>query len=402
MKLYKKNSLPELASVTLPGSKSISHRTLIAAAICGLPFEKLQGLSDCADTGFLKNALINLKHKEFYFGDGATPMHFFMAFASAKNIRCIITGTDRLMQRPHGDLLHLLAQCGAEIKERKGEILIEKGMCSFGSIIADASKSSQHISAMMLVSPLFSGRKEITLTGKPASFPYIELTADVLRLFGIETIVSEQKIIIEDGQYKAPKTLNIESDWSSAAFFYSLTACEPKIKILLKKLRFNSFQGDSVMAGLYEELGVSSVETEEGVLISNNGKKNPNPVFNLINHPDCAPALLASCAYLGLNASFSGLDNLVLKESDRLQAMKDNLQQMGITIHSKAGLHKLDYKKVFNQSHLEIKTCNDHRIAMSMAVFGLRYCLNMDNGDCVNKSFPDFWRQWGHWFQTDR
>lgn len=401
MKLYKKASPPAVTTIRLPGSKSISHRALIASDLCGMPIENIQGLSDCNDTQYLLRALHNQQQETHDFGDGATPLHFFMALAAAKNKSCILTGSERLMQRPHGDLIELLGQCGTIIKQTPQGIIIEKGILSFRTITADTSKSSQHISAMMLVAPLIPGQKEILLTGKPTSFPYIKLTADILKLFGVQTTVSEQKIIVEEGVFKAPTVLNIEPDWSSAAFFYSFVACQQGTSILFKGLKLQSFQGDSAIASFYKDLGVSTEQTAEGALISRNGQVNTHPVFNLRHHPDCAPALLAACAYLRIEAVFSGLENLTAKESDRLQVMKDNLQAAGISIVCDNGTYRLIYDNPAYTTELHIQTHNDHRIAMAMAVFGLKYDVIIDNENCVNKSFPCFWQQWGHWFHTD-
>ena len=400
MKLHKKTELPELISVTLPGSKSISLRALLLSALCDFPISQLTGLSDSDDTRYLASALRNPNHTNHSFGDGATPLHFFMAYAAARNLRCTLTGSERLMQRPHEDLADLLRQCDAIINVNSQEIVIDKGIQTFKSIIANATRSSQHISSMMLLAPLFPGRKSIILTGKPASYPYLQLTAEILRVFGIDAEVTTKSVTIEAGQYKAPDTFRIEPDWSAAAFFYSLVACQPCISILLTNLTLVSIQGDIAVAKFYEELGVTSIQTEEGVLISNNGIINPRPVFDLLHHPDCAPALLASCAFLGLNASFLGLENLAIKESNRLQAMKENLAQIHVALNNHDGMQTLACHKKSNNAII-VKTHNDHRIAMAMAVFGLRHILSIDKPECINKSFPGFWRQWSYWFNID-
>lgn len=400
MKLHKKTELPELVSVTLPGSKSISLRALMVSALCDFPISQLTGLSDSDDTHYLASALSHSNQTIHSFGDGATPLHFFMAYAAARNLKCVLTGSERLMQRPHEDLADLLRQCGAIINVNPQEIVIEKGIQSFKSIVADATRSSQHISSMMLLAPLFPGRKSIILKGKPASYPYLQLTAEILRVFGIKADVTTKSINIEAGQYKAPVTFRIEPDWSAAAFFYSLVACQPGIRILLTNLTLLSIQGDAAVAKFYEELGVTSIQTDEGVLITNNGIRNPSPVFDLLHHPDCAPALLASCAFLGINASFLGLENLAIKESHRLQAMKENLAQIHVEINNFDGMHTLACHPKSNNP-LFVRTYNDHRIAMAMAVFGLSHSLSIDNPDCINKSFPGFWQHWAHWFHID-
>lgn len=400
MKLHKKSDLPELVSLTLPGSKSISLRAQMASTLCDSPLSQLKGLSDSDDTRHLANALTRPDKSNHSFGDGATPLHFFMAYAAARNLRCSLTGSERLMQRPHEDLANILRQCGAIINMNSKEIVIEKGITSFNSVWADATRSSQHISSMMMLAPLFPGRKSIILQGKPASYPYLQLTAEILRVFGIDSNVTAKAVTIEAGQYKAPDAFRIEPDWSAAAFFYSLVACRPGIRILLKNLNLVSIQGDAAIAKFYEELGVRSFQTDDGVLIANNGIKNPNPVFDLLHHPDCAPALLASCAFLGLNASFLGLENLAIKESNRLQAMKENLAQINVEINNHDGMQTLACQFKSNNP-LQVRTYNDHRIAMAMAVFGLSHSLRIDNPECINKSFPGFWQQWAHWFHIE-
>ncbi|MEY4002922.1 MAG: hypothetical protein RIT07_964 [Bacteroidota bacterium] len=403
MKLHKRNFFPEYTVISLPGSKSVSHRVLIAATLSGLPINLIHGLSDCDDTRYLLRAIQNPQQEIYDFGDGATPLHFFMAMAAAQNRSCTLTGTDRLIQRPHEDMIEVLRHCDAELEQNQQEICIQKGIQSFRHITADASRSSQHISAMMLVAPVFKGNKEILLKGNPASVPYLKLTASVLQQFGIQTSILDKKIVIDDGEYKAPNNIVIEPDWSSAAFFYSLVACEPNVSILLKGLNLQSQQGDAEIAVFYNELGVTSTQTEDGVLIRHNGGINPNPTFHLINHPDCAPALLAVCSLLGVDAVFTGLENLANKESDRLQAMNENLQQVGITITADAGVYKLLFNH-YSDNHsnlINFQSHNDHRIVMAMAVFGSKYNITIDNSDCVNKSFPGFWEQWSHWFQAE-
>lgn len=403
MRLYSKTDYAKHTVVFLPGSKSISHRVLIAAASCGQTHEPPQGLSDSDDTLHLLTALQKSHDSQFFFEDGATPLHFFMAFAAAKRLICSLSGSDRLMRRPHGDLTDALKQCGAVVSENNGQICIEKGMTGFSQIRVNGSKSSQHISAMMLVAPLFPGQKEIVLINKPASFPYIRLTADIMQIFGVNTDVSEERILIEDRSYQQPVSFHVEPDWSAAAFFYSLVACCSGISILLKGLRLNSIQGDAILSNFYQELGVSSTQTEAGVYISNIGQVNSNPAFNLIHYPDCAPALMATCAYLRINASFTGLENLALKESNRLEAMTVNLQQTGADIIFRDGAHFLSYpENMFKSTELNVKTHGDHRIAMAMAVFGLKNIVNIDNPECVSKSFPGFWQQWNPWFNIDR
>jgi 3-phosphoshikimate 1-carboxyvinyltransferase len=400
MKLHKKTDFPALVSATLPGSKSISLRALVIASFCDFPISQITGLSDSDDTRYLANALNHPNQTIHSFGDGATPLHFFMAYAAARNSKCSLTGSERLMQRPHEDLADLLRQCGAIISLNPQKIVIERGIQSFSNVLADATRSSQHISSMMLLAPQFPGRKSIFLNGKPASYPYLKLTAEILRIFGINADVTTKSITIEAGQYKAPDTFHIEPDWSAAAFFYSLVACLPSIKILLTNLNLVSIQGDAALAKFYEELGVASIQTNEGVLITNNGIVNPSPVFDLLDYPDCAPALLASCAFLGLNASFLGLENLNIKESNRLQAMKENLAQIHVAINNNDGMQTLACDSKSNNPLL-VSTYNDHRIAMAMAIFGLRHSLSIDNPECINKSFPGFWQQWAHWFHID-
>lgn len=402
MKLYSKQPVALSGKVNIPGSKSFSNRALICCGLSNTPIREVHGLSDSDDTQYLKEALLNTNQPQYNMGDGATPLRFFLAYKAAVNESCTITGSNRLLTRPHHPLIQALTACGAEIKVHENRISLIKGMQCFPKLELEADTSSQHISALMLVAPKFIGTKSISLGGKVASLPYLQQTASVMNLFGVHTEINRHEIRINEGNYMPTNNIIVEADWSSAAFFYSLAACIPGMCIQIPGLSLNSTQGDSQLSAFYASLGVETYADKDGIQIKNEGKPPKAINYNLINHPDCAPALISACAFLGIEATFVGIQNLKHKESDRIKAMEENLGFMGIRFQQDQESVTLLYNKP--QSHLDeitVTTFHDHRIAMAMAIFGLKYRLNIDHPECVSKSFPNFWQEWSQWFKVE-
>jgi len=402
MKLYSKQPVALSGQINLPGSKSISHRALICCALSGTPISELAGLSDSDDTQYLKEALLNPNQPQYNMGDGATPLRFFLAYKAAVNEPCTITGSNILLSRPHQPLIEALTACGAEINVHEHGISLIKGIQHFPKLKLEADSSSQHVSAMMLVAPKYFGTKHLSIGNNTASLPYLEMTASVMQQFGVHTEINQHEIQIHEGSYSPTKNLLIEADWSSAAFFYSLAACIPGIRIKIPGLSLNSAQGDRQLSAFYASLGVKTYPGFDGIQISNEGQPAKAITYNLINHPDCAPALMSTCAFLGIEASFVGIHNLKDKESNRIKAMEENLGSMGIQFRQdEEGITLLYNKQKTITEKLKITTFKDHRIAMGMAIFGLKHKLYFDHPECVSKSFPNFWQEWSQWFNVE-
>ncbi|MBL7810964.1 MAG: hypothetical protein JNL57_01970 [Bacteroidetes bacterium] len=398
MKLVRRTDFPFRADVQLSGSKSISNRMLIAASLCGMPFSSIHGLSDANDTQLLAHALTSKPGSDIYLADGAAPFRFFLAWAAALNFPCKIHISPELAARPSGPLLRILRACGAQISETETGYRVLKGMEQFPETLEGGEISSQYASAMLLVAPVFHGTKRLQLTGSLVSKPYLDMTLRVMQQFGVNATRDGNSIVIPEGGYEAPESIRVEPDWSSAAFFYSLVACAG-VETELPGLSLNSLQGDVVCAKIYEKLGVETTAFQNGVHIRRKQEPEKQPEFSFENAPDLAPAVIACCAYLGLHASFKGLQNLKYKESDRLQAIKTNLATAGIEFTEKNDVWKLRYlSDAPPVSALTIQSFSDHRIAMAMALFALKTEVHLDDAGCVKKSFPGFWSEWGTWF----
>ena len=401
MKLVRLPELPRASCVSLPVSKSLSHRVILATRLAGHDPSTLTGLSESEDSRYLLRAVMADDEVNIHIGEGAAPFRFFLAYRAARNLPCRITGSSALMSRPILPLLYALEDAGAGLILEDQSVLLTRGMQRFGRIRLESNVSSQFASALMLVAPLFHGEKTIEFEGSPASLPYLEMTAAVMQSFGIETLIHRQGIGIRPGQYRMPETLPLEADWSAAAFFYSLALSLPETTIQIPGLKEHSLQGDRVAASFYQKLGVYTTFNPDGAEIAARIPANTQIIheFDLRNHPDLAPALIAACAFTGAKARFSGIGNLMHKESDRLQAMNSNLNTFGVRINRISDdAAEIDASGIRFPETAEIQTYHDHRIAMAMAIFALKTELTYDDPACVAKSFPGFWEQWSHWF----
>lgn len=398
MKLVRRSELPAYSKADLPVSKSLANRVLVAAAVAGKPITNQAFTTAAEDTKFLLTALSDNDNHHIYIGDGAAPLRFILAYRAAINKPCRISGSPGLMKRPLEPLLEVLHSCGARFVREGNDIILYQGMTHFGSVRVDTSHSSQYASALMLIAPLFHGTKEITLTGNHVSGPYLAMTAGIMETLGVHAEVTAAAVRIAPGPYIIPEHLSLEKDWSAAAFFYALAACEPGLAILLSGLTPSTLQGDSVVSGWFEQLGVQSGQTAEGMVIRQHHAPVQSLRLDFTDYPDTAPAVMAACAMLKIQGNFTGLEHLRVKESDRLMAMTENLQQFGVILSEDHGTWTLNPDGLHFPEEVEIKTYHDHRIAMAMSLFGLKTTVSIDDPACVGKSFPSFWKLWSNWF----
>lgn len=382
--------------IQLPGSKSLSNRFLIIRALSNSDCQ-LHNLSASRDTTLLQRAL---EHPGTVadFADGATPARLYLAYAAALNIPTTVSGNESLRKRSVAPLAGALGQLGA-ITEYQAEtgflpVSVKQGITTFETATVDHSQSSQYTSALMLIAAALPGKRSIRLEGnKQAGFSYTKITAWCMKQAGISVIQTESEITIAQGSYQLPESLTIESDWSSAAWWYMFCACIPGSSFHLPGLMPDSPQGDRKLTVFYETFGVESTFTPTGLSISNLSKSATGSIhFHLQEHIDLAPAIICTCAFLNLRATFSGLENLQFKESDRIQAIQQNLLQLGHELTHHNGTWTLHQNS--NSATTEpvtIRTHSDHRIAMAFAVFALRFKMIPDDADCVVKSYPGFW-----------
>ena len=425
--------------IDLPVSKSLLNRALIAIACQGNLSQWLEenakiANNGCRDTRLLIDAL-KVKNtdtdSEHYFQDAGTPSRLFTAFAAANFTGpCKIIGNNSLNSRSIEPLVSALTAMGAEIQycDQIGftPILIRKGIKAWADVRISAAVSSQYASALLLIAPLFNGTKKITIVDGTHSQAYIDMTVDLLNGIGIETnnLSSDtERCITVHGEYRNSNHSNhanlLESDWSSAAFFYPLLLGMPSdTRIELMGLRMSNFQGDAELHKLGTYLGINSQKSENGILISRNPQvtesiASPLTMYisngdllqredtlriNLKNNPDLVPAMVVGWCILGKSVIIDGIHNLRYKECDRIAALQDNIKALGCTL-SQVGLDiedqwVLNCSVRFFPTECQINTQSDHRIAMAFSALKPWIPeLSYTDAECVEKSFPQFWEQ---------
>jgi 3-phosphoshikimate 1-carboxyvinyltransferase len=383
---------PLAGEVELPVSKSIANRYLIISALAGNKLSLSGDLPE--DIRVLLTALISHSPK-INIGMAGTAMRFLTAFYAVQEGKTVVlTGSERMKQRPIAELVDALRNLGAEIEYVENEgfppLKIAGKKLKGGEVDIPASVSSQFISALMMIGPMMENGLQIHLKGKVLSRPYIELTADCMRNCGAEMKLDGNSIFIQPSAYKITG-LNIEADWTSASYFYALAAARPNSKLLLKGLRIDSTQGDSILVDWFREMGVTSVQKDNAVEISSTGKVEFPLYIDFTDHPDLAQTFAFLAATLGKSLVLTGLDNLRLKETDRVKAIKSELKKLGISVSVRG--ESITISGSISVSKAEIKTYNDHRMAMSAALLSTLIPVEIETPDVVAKSFPGFWTQ---------
>ena len=392
---------PHLNSIEidLPTSKSISNRTLILNALLKNKI-KLFELSSADDTQIMITAL-TLTNNEIYLKNAGTCMRFLTAYFSIlPQINVILNCDDRMKERPIKELVEALNNLGADIKYLENENyppLAISGKKIIGNTVhLNASKSSQFVSALMLIAPFIKNGLTIHLAESIASYDYIKITSLLMNEFGFRCKLVNNKIEIEE--YVNTPILHeytIEKDWSAAAFWYLTTCINPNMNIYLNSLDLNSIQGDKITAAYFQKLGITTIQTESGIEIKNSLKCIKNLSFNLENCIDLAPALSVACAVLNLNVSLYGLNNLKIKESNRLVAIVNELLKFGFNVENtndSINIKSIETNIDYNKQVL-IKTYNDHRIAMAFAPLAVLFSnLVIEEIESVGKSYPNFFK----------
>ena len=379
----------------ITGSKSESNRLLILQA--QYPSLKIKNISNSEDTKQIINALKSYD-KVIDIHHAGTAMRFLSAYFAFKNgSEVLLTGSKRMKERPIKILVKALKDLGASIYYQNSEgfppILI-KGLESSGNYVKlSSSISSQYISALMLIAPRFSNGLNIELTGQTTSLPYIEMTKSLLKKIDIEVECKDQNIFISEKKEDITKTITVESDWSSASYFFSMVALSSNANLILKSFKNKSLQGDSCLIPIFNKLGVSSKIFENKITLTKQMSfDRPESItLNLINSPDIAQTIAVTCFGLGVNCNLYGLHTLKIKETDRLSALKKELTKFGakITISSNS-IHMISSKKP--NKNIKVSTYQDHRMAMAFTPLALKTSLIIENADVVNKSYPDFWK----------
>ena len=391
-----KSSIINKASISITGSKSESNRLLLLQAL--YPQISIENLSNSDDSVLMQKALksndsvIDIHH-------AGTAMRFLTAYFSIqKNREVTLTGSTRMKERPIKILVDALKILGAEISYIENEgfpplKIVGKTLVK-NELTLLANVSSQYISALLLIGSRLKDGLVLKLEGKITSVPYINMTLSLLNQIGIETSFIENTIIIKPCQSEIkPQSLVVESDWSSASYFYSLVALSDiDTELTLNSYMKDSLQGDSVLAEIYKNFGVETRFKESSITLIKVANLNSTSKIDLdlSNAPDIAQTIAVTCFGLGIECQLIGLHTLKIKETDRLVALETELIKLGasVTITEKS-LHIEASAKI--KGNINIATYKDHRMAMAFAPLGLKVPLTIENADVVSKSYPQFW-----------
>jgi len=399
--LLEKSELLANKTIQICGSKSISNRLLVLNAL----FQniKIDNLSDSKDTEVLQKAL-NSEAEVIDIHHAGTAMRFLTSYFAIQDGRTVIlTGSERMKQRPISHLVDALKKLGAEIEylEKEGfpplKITGKKIFKSNTSISGNVS--SQFISSLLLIGAKLPNGLNLEIEGEITSKPYLEMTVSAIKRAGIDIIFENNFIEIKPKPFLEETYSNIfffevESDWSSASYYYSLAAIGRK-NINLKSFNNNSIQGDSRLKEIYwENFGVNTVTDiqEHQISLYPENFKFPELIFlNLNDCPDIAQTICVTAAALKIPFEISGLETLKIKETDRLLALQNELRKIGCeTEISDETIRSVDFFKISEE--IKIKTYNDHRMAMSFAPFCLISDLTIEDENVVEKSYPKFWK----------
>ena len=388
------NSKEIYSNLKITGSKSESNRLLILQAL--YPEIEIENLSNSDDTTVLQealekgNGLIDIHH-------AGTAMRFLTAyFASRENCEVELTGSKRMKERPIRLLVDALQRMGADI-QYKNEVgfpplLIKGKKLHVDSVRLKANVSSQYISALMLIGAALPDGLEIILEGQVTSTPYILMSLEILNHAGIQGEFKDDRIFIYPTTKLKPVKIAVESDWSSASYFYSIAAIADKAEIELSNYRESSRQGDSCLARIYKSFGVETEFKGNGIILKKSEAKRSRCIQeDLRNSPDIAQTIAVTCLAMGIECKLGGLHTLKIKETDRLQALKNEMEKFGAKVKITADSLHL-YPSNTLKKDVEIETYNDHRMAMAFAPLAMKIPLKIKDAKVVSKSYPDFWK----------
>ena len=393
MNLSLKSAQLEDAHIVIPGSKSESNRLLILSSL----FKKLslENISNSDDTNYLLKALSS-KSSTIDIGHAGTAMRFLTSYFSLTTKKEIeLRGSQRMHNRPIKILVDSLREIGASIhyidKEGYPPLLIKPSELISKNLIIDSSTSSQYISSLLLIAPKISGGLKIQLTGRETSKPYIEMTISLLKKLGVEITTTDNQISICELQKIESKKHYIESDWSSASYFYSVVAlAKIGFSLKLSKFSFKSLQGDSKVADIYKSFGVKTTYKDDLIILEKIESNTDKFSFDLTSNPDLAQTICVTCLGLGIKCNLTGLHTLKIKETDRLLALKKELSKFNLKViitNDSISFDNVDFLK----PNVVIETYDDHRMAMSFACLATKVKIIIKDPKVVSKSYSSFW-----------
>ncbi|QPH40729.1 3-phosphoshikimate 1-carboxyvinyltransferase [Pedobacter endophyticus] len=398
--------------IQLTGSKSECNRALIISALSD-KLVKVENLSNAADTVTLDGILKKLGVESSELGESATlkapnstlvdvgpagtAMRFLSAYLSAKNGNFLLTGTERMKQRPIGILAEALKTIGANISYAENDGFPPLNIV--GPLNQKTSKvkikgdvSSQYISALLMIAPTLPDGLTLEIDGELTSKPYVDMTLDMLAEAGIKHLWNGNSISISAQPFKS-STLVVEPDWSAASYWYSIAALAHEAEISLPALKEKSLQGDSKIQNIMRIFGISTEKTEKGIAISNLGVSlDTDQILDLKTCPDLAQTIIVVAAALGKNMAFTGLETLKIKETNRIAALQNELAKIGVTLTEDNLVYTLNTDGLHFPDKITIATYEDHRMAMAFAPLALLINeVEIEEMQVVEKSYPYFW-----------
>ena len=385
--------------IQITGSKSESNRLLILQQL--YPNLSVDNLSNSDDTRLVQKALANTG-AEINIGHAGTAMRFLTGYLATKEgADVILTGSGRMKERPIQILVDALKTLGADIsyveKEGFAPLKIKGSKLRGGFVRIDGNVSSQFISSLLLIAPSLEKGLELEFKGAITSVPYIKMTLSLLESLGIQTSFEGQTIVVAPQKEIEDRHITVESDWSSASYYYSMVALSEKGKITLSAYKKESLQGDSVLANLYQSFGVTTRFSENSITLEKtaNFQKPSKVEFDLIKAPDIAQTIAVTSFGMGIACDLTGLHTLKIKETDRLLALQQELSKLGAEIRvTENTLHLESSSKIHKD--ISIATYQDHRMAMAFAPLLLKTSLFVEEQEVVSKSYPTFWEDFSN------
>ena len=379
--------------IVIPGSKSESNRLLILRSL--FKNLSLENISNSDDTNYLLNALSS-KSSSIDIGHAGTAMRFLTSYFSLTTKKEIeLRGSQRMHNRPIKILVDSLREIGATIhyleKEGYPPLLIKPSELISKNLIIDSSTSSQYISSLLLIAPKISGGLKIQLIGRETSKPYIDMTISLLKKIGVEVTIKDNQICVYELQKIESKKHYIESDWSSASYFYSVVAlAKIGYSLKLSKFSFKSLQGDSKVANIYKSFGVKTTYLDNIVILKKIESNTDKFSFDLTSNPDLAQTICVTCLGLGIKCNLTGIHTLKIKETDRLIALKKELSKFNLKVKITDDSISFDNVNLL-KSKVVIETYDDHIMAMSFAFLSTKVKIIIKNPEVVSKSYKSFW-----------
>ncbi len=403
MSLFLANtSSKAFGTVKIHGSKSISNRVLVIKELSESNLD-IYNLSNSDDTTSLAFYLSMINKCEISgipmvvdIKNAGTVARFLTTLLAFRDGSWLLTGCSRMKQRPINGLVEALRKLGASIYYSGNHgflpIKIIGNDIRGSSISVDVSQSSQFVSALMLIGPYLDEGLSLKFIGKPVSFPYIAMTKELMQSFGATVNLKSTGVDIKNGNYKFNSiTITIEPDWSSASYWYETVALAKDAEIFLPGYLKNSIQGDSALAEIYENFGVNTEFLKNGIKLTKTNKLTRYFSYDFEGCPDIVPAVMTTCAALGINSKYINIHHLAFKESNRIDALSKELKKIGATLSKENNNYSLETYERKNKK-ITFDTHNDHRIAMCLAPLSLLFKgIEILNPDAVKKSYPEFW-----------